>query len=100
MFNKSVSFEKQCSLCKVGAGVLFSGYGIFHQLRIQTTWHALPNSAKAFNAGALLAIYGLGLLNFYAAYEITMGKQVGLVEMRPSYSQQFTDFYSFGQMSP
>ena len=45
-------------------------------------------------------IYGLAAANFYAAYEIKMGKDLSIVEMRPSYTQRFKDAYNIMNMKP
>ena len=61
-------------------------------------WYQFNTGQKFFNSAVLLFVYGLAFASFNAAYEIQMGKEMALVEMRPSYSRRFTDFYKYQQM--
>ena len=100
MYEQHVTFEKQCLVCKLGAGALFVGFGGFHVARAHSMWRYFKASDKAFNVGAISFIFLLGGLNFYKAYEIYLGKQMDLVELRPSYTQRFRNSYSFMMMTP
>jgi hypothetical protein len=95
LYNQTVSLEKQCVLCKVVAGALFTGYGLFHGSRMQAVWGAYAMRENAFNTGMLLFVGLIAGANYYAAYQITMGRAFGLVEMRPSYSETIGNFYRF-----
>lgn len=86
MYNKSIVVEKQCIFCKFGAGLFFSGYGVFHGARFYSLWKYYPIREKLFNIFATGFVFSLAFANFYAAYEIKMGKEMKLVELRPSYS--------------
>jgi hypothetical protein len=86
MYNSSVIVEKQCMLCKVGAGVFFTGFGLFHLMRFASLWHVYRLREKIFNAGATSFVFAIAAANFYAAGEIYMGKEMKPIEMRPSYT--------------
>ena len=98
MYSDSVIVEKQCVLCKVAAGVGFTAYGGYHAFRFSGLWHHYPLKEKVFNVFATCFIFGLAVLNFYAAYEIKMGKEMMPVELRPSYTQRFKDAYYLSQL--
>lgn len=86
MYNRSVIVEKQCVGCKLAAGMFFFGYGTFHSSRFVQLWRHYRFGDKVFNVFAATFVYGLSLANFYAAYEIKMGKELKIVELRPSYT--------------
>ena len=94
MYNKSVIVEKQCIGCKLGAGLLFLAYGSYHSSRFAQLWRHYRFGEKVFNVSAATLIYSLAFANFYAAYEIKMGKDLTIVELRPSYTQRFKDAYN------
>lgn len=98
MFNQKVTYEKSCVVCKVGSGLFFSGFGAFHQARMKSIWSQFNTSQKLFNVSMLVVIYGFAFASFNAAYEIKMGKQMALVEMRPSYSSRISEFYHWSKM--
>jgi len=93
MYNQSIIVEKQCIGCKLGAGTLFSAYGFYHALRFQQLWRHYRFSEKVFNVFATMFIFSLSFVNFYYAHEIYMGKEMKLVELRPSYTQRFRELY-------
>lgn len=55
---------------------------------------------KFFNIFATGFVFALAFANFYAAYEIKMGKEMKLVELRPSYSQRFREAYNIMYHTP
>ena len=99
MYAKSVTVEKQCVACKVAAGFGFSAYGMYHGARFYDLWRHYRVREKVFNLFAVSVIFTLALLNFNAAYEIKMGKELTPIELRPSYSQRFRDLYRINSIS-
>lgn len=89
MENKIAS-DKQCYLCKFVTGMLFAGGGLFHAYRVANLWRYYPMKEKAFNLFGLAGIFALSALSFNAGYEIYMGKNMMLVEMRPSLLNRLT----------
>lgn len=86
--------------CKVVAGLGFTGYGVYHGSRFAELWKHYGLREKAFNVSATGFVFFLAFLNFYAAYEIKMGKEMQPIEMRPSYSQRFREAYQLTHSPP
>ena len=99
MYSQHVTYEKQCLGCKIGAGVLFTGFGAFHVARASSMWKYFKGTDKLFNVAAVSFVFLLAGLNYYKALEIYQGKQMELVELRPSYTQRFKTGLDLMQMS-
>ena len=100
MLQRHVTYEKECVLCKVVSGLLFTGFGFFNIWRARTVWPYLRSIDRAFNVGAISVIFGIAALNFAMAKRIHMGQQMQLVELRPSYSERFRQSYRLFYMTP
>lgn len=100
IYNKSVVVEKQCIGCKLACGFGFSAYGAYHAFRFSELWRHYRFGDKVFNVFATTFIFGLAAANFYAAYEIKMGKDLNIVELRPSYTQRFKEAYYIMNLKP
>ena len=70
MLTKSITFEKQCAMCKLGSGLLFTAFGTFNATRAYSLWVYMRPSDKLFNVAACSMIYLLAGASFYKGYEI------------------------------
>lgn len=90
MLAQKVVYEKQCIGCKIGAGLLFGGMAGFHAFRVTSIWKMFPLKEKVFN------LFAVGLLGTFSAFNLTqakhiwLGKEMQLVEYRPSVSERLT----------
>lgn len=73
MLQRSVTYEKQCLMCKVVSGAGFGAFGAFNVWRAQSMWSYMGLRDKAFNIVAISFIFGIAALNFSIAYRINMG---------------------------
>ena len=67
-------------------GLLFTGVATFNAVRAQSLWAHMRTIDKLFNTGAISMIYFFAGASFYKGYEMYMGKQMNLIELRPSYT--------------
>ncbi len=67
-------------------GLLFTGVGTFNAVRAQSLWSNMRRIDKGFNIGVISMIYVFAGMSFFKGYEIYMGKQMDLIELRPSYT--------------
>lgn len=84
LMNNKIVYAKSCIGCKIGAGVLFAGFGGFHAYRVITAWKFFPVKDRLFNVFAVSCIFLLSAANFNAAYETYLGKTLQLEEVRPN----------------
>ena len=90
MLNQKVVYEKQCVGCKIGAGFFFGGMATFHGARVFSIWKMFPLKEKCFN------VFAIGLLGMFSAFSfmqakpIWNGKNMQLVEYRPSVSERLS----------
>ena len=68
MMNQHITYEKQCVMCKLVAGVFMGGYGTFHAWRARDLWYRYTIGNKIFNVAAVSFVYLLAALNFNAAF--------------------------------
>ena len=80
-------------------GMLFTAFGSFNAARAYSLWPHMRATDKVFNIAACGFIYMLAGASFYKGYEIHMGKEMELVELRPSYSQKFREIYRISNMT-
>ena len=68
---------------------MFGGLAVFHGAMVRSLWSHYPARDKLFNIGVLGLMGFLSTSCFINSYQIYMGKQMELVEFRPSYSERF-----------
>ena len=99
MLARHVTYEKQCLMCKVVSGIGFTGFGAFNIWRASNAWRYMGFKDKVFNFFAIGVIFGIAAMNFNAGYQIHLGKNMELIELRPSYSARFYEAYNYSQMN-
>ena len=97
MLKQKVVYEKQCVGCKVGAGLLFGGMAGFHGFRVVSIWKMFPLKEKIFNVFALGLLGAFSVFNFGQAKQIWMGKNMQLIEYRPSVSERMSSGFTMYQ---
>ncbi|TNV82222.1 hypothetical protein FGO68_gene9450 [Halteria grandinella] len=90
MLESKLDNEKQCYMCKGVSALMFTGGALFHAYRVQQLWKFYPFREKVFNLGAFFLLVGIAGLNMKAGYEIYMGKNMMIVEARPSLYDRLT----------
>jgi hypothetical protein len=90
MIESKLNNERQCYMCKGVSALLFTGGALFHAYRVQSLWKFFPLREKVFNLGAFGLLVGIAALNVKAGYEIYMGKNMMIVEARPSLYDRLT----------
>lgn len=68
LMNNKMRSEKECLYCKIGSGIFFFGFGLFHAFRISSIWKFYPRKEKLFNLAALGFLFTVSGANFNAAY--------------------------------
>ena len=105
MLKQKIIYDKQCTSCKLIAGSLFMGGTAFHGWRISQIWRFYRTPEKVFNVFMIGVLASISLLNFNAAYEIQMGKNMKMDESRPEvqlrqgYKERLTEAIAFQRLT-
>jgi len=83
----------ECSFCKLVSGSLFLVGATLFGVRTRLTWPFFGSKEKLFNLSAVGLLYMISFLNLRAAWQIHNGKNMVLIETRPSLSQRLMGAY-------